>query len=102
MTRGRSLIVTSKNSYRDPVSRQSVTRPAKMAMSTNRFKSLPKTETEDMNNRALNDYMRMKSKLIKRRRVFDDNKIATLDEETESRTSLVARLLGGSKEARSI
>lgn len=73
-----------------------------MAMSTNRFKSLPKTETEDMNNRALNDYMRMKSKLIKRRRVFDDNKIATLDEETESRTSLVARLLGGSKEARSI
>ena len=40
--------------------------------------------------------------MIKKRRVFDDEKIASLDAETASRANLVARLLGGSKEARHI
>ena len=46
--------------------------------------------------------MRVKSKLLKRKRVYDDALIATLDEKTELRTNLVAKLLGGSKEARDI
>lgn len=46
--------------------------------------------------------MKVKQKLIKRKRVFDDDKIATLDSETDKRTNMVARLLGGSKEAREI
>lgn len=46
--------------------------------------------------------MKVKQKLIKRKRVFDDDKIATLDNETDKRTNMVARLLGGSKEAREI
>ena len=53
----------------------------------------PKTD------KVLKDYMRVKSKLMKRKRVFDDVKIATLDAETELRSNLVAKLLGGSKEA---
>ena len=53
----------------------------------------PKTD------KVLKDYMRVKPKLMKRKRVFDDVKIATLDAETELRSNLVAKLLGGSKEA---
>ena len=39
---------------------------------------------------------------MKTKRVFDDDKIATLDEVTEKRTGLIASLLGNSKEAKDI
>ena len=43
--------------------------------------------------------MKIKQRLNRKRRVFDHDKIARLDEETENRTNLVAKLLGKSKEA---
>ena len=52
--------------------------------------------------KALAGYQRKKNRLMKTKRVFDDDKIATLDTLTEKRTGLVASLLGNSKEARSI
>ena len=50
-------------------------------------------------NHPLANYMKIKQRLNKKKRLFNDDKIASLDEETENRTSLVAKLLGRSKEA---
>ena len=43
--------------------------------------------------------MKIKQRLNKKKRVFDHNKIASIDDETEKRTNIVAKLLGNSKEA---
>ena len=50
-------------------------------------------------NQTIREYNQIKSKLIQQNRVFRDGKIATLDPATETKSSLIARLLGGSKEA---
>ena len=51
---------------------------------------------------ALDDYQLKKNRYIKNKRLFDDDKIAVLDRATQNRTSLVASLLGNSREAQSI
>ena len=50
----------------------------------------------------MDKYQRKKKRFMKTKRVFDHDKIASIDEATEKRTDLVASLLGSSKEARQI
>lgn len=57
---------------------------------------------ERLTKNAMDKYMRKKQRYMKQKRVFDDDKIATLDEVTEKRTGLIASLLGNSKEAKDI
>ena len=45
-------------------------------------------------------YEKKHGRYIKSLRIFKDNKIAKLDDETSKRAGLVASLLGNSKEAR--
>ncbi len=62
----------------------------------------PLTNDQKLTQTALDQYMRKKKRLMKHKRVFNDDNIATVDDVTQKRTSLVAKLLGGSKEAMDI
>ena len=71
-------------------------------MSGNRADSVASSKEVNIDansNHPLANYLKIKQRLNRKKRVFDDDKIATLDEETENRTSLVAKLLGKSKES---
>ena len=89
--RGRSLTVGSTKFGK-----------SKSSVNNNREHSIASSKEVNIDldsNHPLANYMKIKQRLNKKKRLFNDDKIASLDEETENRTSLVAKLLGRSKEA---
>ena len=58
-----------------------------------------KSKEQRLHEKTMNKYEKKTRRFMDNKRIFKDDKIATLDQETDKRCKLVASLLGNSREA---